>query len=152
MRRGAPFAVAIVLLALLPRDVDQAEVGAHGGGRFGVCGGLIGIRDAIAQPLRDKQKFHVKAAGYAGALNRPQPRWMVQLQMIENFFGLVNDQVVTMPGPEYMTSLDFETLISSIESTKEMLSHTAPIMSQLDSFSIGQSTAPPRPSFASERR
>lgn len=75
-----------------------------------------------------------------------------QLQMIENFFGLVNDQVVTMPGPEYMTSLDFETLISSIESTKEMLSHTAPIMSQLDSFSIGQSTAPPRPSFASERR
>lgn len=86
-------------------------------------------------------------------IERSVKRVEAQLQMIENFFGLVNDQVVTMPGPEYMSSLDFETLISSIESTREMLQHTAPIMSQLDSFaSPPSSTAPSRPTFAAERR
>ncbi len=87
-------------------------------------------------------------------IERSVKRVEAQLQMIENFFGLVNDQVVTMPGPEYINSLDFETLISSIESTREMLQHTAPIMSQLDSFANfnSSSSASPRPTFAAERR
>ncbi|MBL8205176.1 MAG: hypothetical protein JNM09_13160 [Blastocatellia bacterium] len=86
-------------------------------------------------------------------IERSVKRVEAQLQMIENFFGLVNDQVVTMPGPEYMSSLDFDTLISSIESTREMLQHTAPIMSQLDSFNNAPpSTASSRPTFAAERR
>src|SRR5260370_1502931 len=37
-----------------------------------------------------------------------------QLQSIENFFGLVNDQVVTLPTPERVSSLDFEQLSDSI--------------------------------------
>jgi hypothetical protein len=55
-----------------------------------------------------------------------------QLQSIESFFGLVNDQVITMPTPEHISSLDFESLLSSIELTKEILDETAPIMNQLD--------------------
>ena len=86
-------------------------------------------------------------------IERSVKRVEAQLQMIENFFGLVNDQVVTMPGPEYMSTLDFDTLISSIESTREMLQHTAPIMSQLDSLNnASSSTATSRPTFAAERR
>lgn len=87
-------------------------------------------------------------------IERSVKRVEAQLQMIENFFGLVNDQVVTMPGPEYMSTLDFDTLISSIETTREMLQHTAPIMSQMDSFmnASSSSSAPPRPTFAAERR
>ncbi|HZF40834.1 MAG TPA: hypothetical protein VE715_18580, partial [Blastocatellia bacterium] len=57
-----------------------------------------------------------------------------QLRMIEYFFGLVNDQVVTMPAPEHNLSLDFDSLLSSIEMTKEILQQTAPIMGQLDSL------------------
>jgi hypothetical protein len=86
-------------------------------------------------------------------IERSVRRVEAQLQMIENFFGLVSDQVVTMPSPEYMSTLDFDTLISSIESTREMLQHTAPIMSQLDSFNnTSHSTATSRPTFAGERR
>ena len=86
-------------------------------------------------------------------IERSVKRVEAQLQMIENFFGLVSDQVVTMPGPEYMSTLDFDTLISSIESTREMLQHTAPIMSQLDSYNNApNSTATSRPTFAAERR
>ncbi len=44
-----------------------------------------------------------------------------QLQSIENFFGLVNDQVVTLPTPERVSALDFEQLSDSIAMTKEML-------------------------------
>src|SRR5438876_4434535 len=36
-----------------------------------------------------------------------------QLQSIENFFGLVNDQVVTLPTPERVSALHFESLSSS---------------------------------------
>ena len=36
-----------------------------------------------------------------------------QLQSIENFFGLVNDQVVTLPTPERVSALDFEQLSDS---------------------------------------
>ena len=73
-----------------------------------------------------------------------------QLQMIENFFGLVNDQVVTMPTPEQISMLDFDTLLSSIDATKEMLQQTAPVMSQLEALQREASQL--RPSLASERR
>ncbi|MEO6725737.1 MAG: hypothetical protein ABIU20_10900 [Blastocatellia bacterium] len=73
-----------------------------------------------------------------------------QLQVIENFFGLVNDQVVTMPTPEHILSLDFDSLLSSIEITKEILQQTAPIMGQLDS--LNREVSIMRPSLVSERR
>ena len=47
-----------------------------------------------------------------------------QLQSIENFFGLVNDQVVTLPTPERVSALDFEQLSDSIAMTKQMLEET----------------------------
>jgi hypothetical protein len=83
-------------------------------------------------------------------IERSVKRVEAQLQMIENFFGLVNDQVVTMPSPEYMMSLDFDSLLSSIEVTKDILSQTAPIMSQLDAFN--REANPLRPSLVAERR
>lgn len=55
-----------------------------------------------------------------------------QLQSIENFFGLVNDQVVTLPTPERVSSLDFEQLSDSIAMTKQMLEDTSEIMGVLD--------------------
>lgn len=82
-------------------------------------------------------------------IERSVKRVEAQLQMIENFFGLVNDQVVTMPSPEYIMSLDFDTLLSSIEVTKDILSQTAPIMGQLDSFN--RDLNPVRPSLVAER-
>ena len=56
-----------------------------------------------------------------------------QLQSIENFFGLVNDQVVTLPTPERVSSLDFEQLSDSIAMTKQMLEETADTFAALDS-------------------
>ena len=56
-----------------------------------------------------------------------------QLQSIENFFGLVNDQVVTLPTPERVSSLDFEQLSDSIAMTKQMLEETSDMMGALDS-------------------
>src|SRR3989440_6417072 len=56
-----------------------------------------------------------------------------QLQSIENFFGLVNDQVVTLPTPERVSSLDFEQLSDSIQMTKQMLEETSDLMGVLDS-------------------
>jgi hypothetical protein len=55
-----------------------------------------------------------------------------QLQSIENFFGLVNDQVVTLPTPERVSSLDFEQLSDSIAMTKQMLEETSDVMGVLD--------------------
>jgi hypothetical protein len=55
-----------------------------------------------------------------------------QLQSIEYSFGLVNDQIITMPTPEHISSLDLDSLLSSIELTKEILEETAPVLSQLD--------------------
>src|SRR5215470_2745866 len=83
-------------------------------------------------------------------IERSVKRVEAQLQMIENFFGLVNDQVVTMPTPEHILSLDFDTLLSSIEMTKEILQQTAPIMGQLDSLNRDANQL--RPSLAGERR
>jgi len=56
-----------------------------------------------------------------------------QLQSIENFFGLVNDQVVTLPTPERVSSLDFEQLSDSIAMTKQMLEETSDTFAVLDS-------------------
>lgn len=65
-------------------------------------------------------------------IERSMKRVEAQLQSIESFFGLVNDQVITMPSPESLASLDFDSLLSSIELTKEILEETAPVLSQLD--------------------
>jgi len=80
-------------------------------------------------------------------IERSMKRVEAQLQSIESFFGLVNDQVITMPTPEHISSLDFESLLSSIELTKEILDETAPVINQLDMTerSISQ---PPRPPIA----
>jgi vacuolar-type H+-ATPase subunit I/STV1 len=83
-------------------------------------------------------------------IERSVKRVEAQLQMIENFFGLVNDQVVTMPTPEHILALDFDSLLSSIETTKEILQQTAPIMGQLDS--LNREASQLRPSLAGERR
>jgi hypothetical protein len=56
-----------------------------------------------------------------------------QLQSIENFFGLVNDQIVTLPTPERVSSLDFEQLSDSIAMTKQMLDATSEAMGAIDS-------------------
>ncbi len=80
-------------------------------------------------------------------MERSMKRVEAQLQSIESFFGLVNDQVITMPTPEHISSLDFESLLSSIELTKEILDETAPIMSQLD-LSERSSSQPGRPPLA----
>lgn len=82
-------------------------------------------------------------------IERSVKRVEAQLQMIENFFGLVNDQVVTMPTPEHISALDFDSLLASIESTKEMLQQTAPVMSQLDA--LHREAAHIRPSLVTER-
>ncbi|HEX8475029.1 MAG TPA: hypothetical protein VF666_13450 [Pyrinomonadaceae bacterium] len=55
-----------------------------------------------------------------------------QLQSIENFFGLVNDQVVTLPTPERVSALDFEQLSDSIAMTKQMLEETSDAIGALD--------------------
>lgn len=55
-----------------------------------------------------------------------------QLQSIENFFGLVNDQVVTLPTPERVSALDFEQLSDSIAMTKQMLEETSDVIGTLD--------------------
>src|ERR1051325_182938 len=48
-------------------------------------------------------------------VERSIKRVEAQLQSIESFFGLVNDQVITMPTPDSISSLDFDSLLSSIE-------------------------------------
>jgi len=74
-----------------------------------------------------------------------------QLQSIENFFGLVNDKVMTMSSVESIASLDFESILSGIEVTRSILEETAPIMSALEA--MHQEELPPlRPQMTSERR
>lgn len=55
-----------------------------------------------------------------------------QLQSIENFFGYLNDEIVTMATPEKFSLLDFEQLSDSIAMTKQMLDATADAMGTLD--------------------
>jgi hypothetical protein len=54
-----------------------------------------------------------------------------------------------MPTPEHILSLDFDSLLSSIEMTKEILQQTAPVMSQLDS--LNREANQLRPSLASRQ-
>lgn len=71
-----------------------------------------------------------------------------QLKSIENFFSLVNDQVVTMNTMESITTLDstFETLLANIETTKQILEETNPIMTSLNTIeNINNSPARPQP-------
>ena len=63
-----------------------------------------------------------------------------QLQSIENFFGLVNDQVVTLPTPERVSALDFEQLSDSIAMTKQMLEETSDTFAALDSHNRDMGT------------
>lgn len=55
-----------------------------------------------------------------------------QLQSIENFFGYLNDEIVTMSTPDKFSLLDFEQLSDSISMTKQMLDATADAMGALD--------------------
>jgi hypothetical protein len=66
-------------------------------------------------------------------IERPVTLVEGQLQSIEHFFGLVNDQVVTLPTPERVSSLDFEQLSDSIAMTKQMLEETSDTFAALDS-------------------
>ncbi|HKQ75043.1 MAG TPA: hypothetical protein VJ810_15210 [Blastocatellia bacterium] len=107
--------------------------------------------DASTRPLHEKNVDILRRRLQTfDDIERSVKRVEAQLQMIENFFGLVNDQVVTMPTPEHILSLDFDTLLSSIEMTKEILQQTAPIMGQLDSLSRESNSM--RPSLAGEHR
>jgi hypothetical protein len=107
--------------------------------------------DSATRPLHEKNvEILRRRLQTFDDIERSVKRVEAQLQMIENFFGLVNDQVVTMPTPEHILSLDFDSLLSSIEMTKEILQQTAPIMGQLDSLSREANQL--RPSLAGERR
>ncbi len=107
--------------------------------------------DEATRPLHEKNVVILRRRLQTfDDIERSVKRVEAQLQMIENFFGLVNDQVVTMPTPEHIMSLDFDSLLSSIEMTKEILQQTAPIMVQLDS--LDREANQLRPSLATERR
>ena len=73
-------------------------------------------------------------------IERSVRRVEAELQSIENFFGLVRDQVVTMTSPEGLASLDFESLLSSIEITRQVLEETAPVLSAIDTFQRDSNT------------
>ncbi len=57
-----------------------------------------------------------------------------QLQSIENFFGYLNDEIVTMSTPEKFSLLDFEQLSDSIAMTKQMLDATSDSVGALDAY------------------
>jgi hypothetical protein len=82
-------------------------------------------------------------------IERSMKRVEAQLQSIESYFGLVNDQVITMPTPDNISSLDFDSLLSSIELTREILDETAPVLSQWDAQDrASSSSSPVRPPIA----
>src|SRR6266436_3246132 len=93
----------------------------------------VSASDEITQPLYERNlEILRKRLQTMDDIERVVKRIEAQLQSIENFFGLVNDQVVTMPTPEHLSTLDFDSLLSSIEMTKEILHETAPMMSALE--------------------
>ena len=57
-----------------------------------------------------------------------------QLQSIENFFGYLNDEIVTMSTPEKFSLPDFEQLSDSIAMTKQMLDATSDSLGSLDAY------------------
>ncbi|MFL6214687.1 MAG: hypothetical protein ACJ74J_12435 [Blastocatellia bacterium] len=82
-------------------------------------------------------------------VERSMKRVEAQLQSIESYFGLVNDQVITMPTPDNISTLDFDSLLSSIELTREILDETAPVLSQWDAQDrASSSSSPVRPPIA----
>ena len=80
-------------------------------------------------------------------VERSMKRVEAQLQSIESYFGLVNDQVITMPTPDNISSLDFDSLLSSIELTREILDETAPVLGAWDAQDRA-SSQPVRPPIA----
>jgi hypothetical protein len=109
------------------------------------------IADEATKPLHEKNvEILRRRLQTFDDIERSVKRVEAQLQMIENFFGLVNDQVVTMPTPEHIMSLDFDSLLSSIEVTKDILQQTAPIMGHLDS--LDREASQMRASLVAERR
>jgi hypothetical protein len=107
--------------------------------------------DEATRPLHEKNvEILRRRVQTFDDIERSVKRVEAQLQMIENFFSLVNDQVVTMPTPEHIQALDFDSLLSSIEATKDILQQTAPNMIQLDS--LAREANQLRPSLAAERR
>ena len=103
--------------------------------------------DADTQRLYEKHlEFLQKRINTYNDIERSVKRVEAQLQSIESFFGLVNDQVITMT-PERISSLDFESLLSSIELTKEILDETAPVLSQLE-IADRNASQPGRPPIA----
>ena len=93
-------------------------------------------------------EFLRKRVGTYDDIERSIKRVEAQLQSIESFFGLVNDQVITMPTPERISELDFESMLSSIELTREILDETAPVLSQLDLADRNAASEPGRPPIA----
>ncbi|HZS44143.1 MAG TPA: hypothetical protein VFC63_03510 [Blastocatellia bacterium] len=105
----------------------------------------LAAADEITKPLYERNlEILRKRLQTMDDIERVVKRIEAQLQSIENFFGLVNDQVVTMPTPEHLSMLDFDSLLSSIEMTKEILQETAPMMSALEGIER-DSTAALRP-------
>jgi len=102
----------------------------------------VSASDDITRPLYERNlEILRKRLQTMDDIERVVKRIEAQLQSIENFFGLVNDQVVTMPTPEHLSTLDFDSLLSSIEMTKEILQETAPMMSQLDGIERDSTSA-----------
>jgi len=105
----------------------------------------LAAADDITKPLYERNlEILRKRLQTMDDIERVVKRIEAQLQSIENFFGLVNDQVVTMPTPEHLSTLDFDSLLSSIEMTKEILQETAPMMSAIEGIER-DSTAALRP-------
>lgn len=117
------------------------------------------IENQIAQAERNLQTADDKArkviesnlqilrgrlAEYEG-IQRAVKLLEAQLQSIENFFGLVNDKVVTMSSIDSISSLDFDAVVSSIEVTRSLLEETAPIMSALESLQREEAPTLPPP-------
>ena len=102
----------------------------------------VAASDDITRPLYERNlEILRKRLQTMDDIERVVKRIEAQLQSIENFFGLVNDQVVTMPTPEHLSMLDFDSLLSSIEMTKEILQETAPMMSALDGIESDSTSA-----------
>ena len=102
----------------------------------------LAAADDVTRPLYERNlEILRKRLHSLDDIEKVVKRIEAQLQSIENFFGLVNDQVVTMPTPEHLSSLDFDSLLSSIEMTKEILQETSPMMSTLEAIERESSAA-----------
>ncbi|MFZ4985177.1 MAG: hypothetical protein ACOYLF_06925 [Blastocatellia bacterium] len=91
------------------------------------------VADSQARELHEKNVELLKRRlDTVVEIERSVKRIEAQLQMIENFFSLINDQLVTMPTPDRQLSGEFDSLLASIDATREILQQTAPVVSQLD--------------------